>query len=77
MNALYLQPSLYAHIMNGLLLLVAIILLYKNYSSISQLEPYKRILVVLLFSAVIGIHGLSHYHLEKGYNYNPIFMYTR
>ena len=69
---IYKYPSYYAHIMNGLLILFAIILLYKNYTKISNLEPYKLIILTLGFSIGFGIHGLSHLGLEKIYNYNPI-----
>lgn len=69
---IYNLPSLYAHIINGLLLLVAVIILYKNYNQIKKLEPYKLIILTLFFSIGFGIHGLSHLGLEKGYNYNPL-----
>ncbi len=70
MNKIYFIPSFYAHIINGLLLLIAIILLCKNYSNIKNIDSYKIIILVLLFSIAIGIHGLSHSLLEKNYNYN-------
>ena len=72
MNKVYSNPSFYAHILNGLLLFVVFILLYKNYSKIIRLEPYKLISLTLFSSIAIGIHGLSHLGLEKGYGYNPI-----
>jgi len=72
MNIIYLNPSFYAHVMNGIVLLVAFILLYTNYSKITRLEPYKLICLTLLLSMSIGIHGLSHLGLEKGHGYNPI-----
>lgn len=72
MNIIYSNPSFYAHIMNGIVLLIAFILLYTNYSKITRLEPYKQICLTLLLSMSIGIHGLSHLGLEKGYGYNPI-----
>ena len=72
MNKLYLLPSFYAHIINGLLLFVALFLLYKNYSKIRNLDPYNLIILTLLFSISIGIHGLSHLGLETVYNYNPM-----
>jgi len=65
-------PSVYAHIINGLLLLLAFILLYKNYSNIRNLSPYKLIIIVLMFSIGVGIHGLSHLGLEENYGYNPM-----
>ena len=68
MNKIYFIPSIYAHIINGLLLFAALILLYKNYSKIRNLDPYSLIILTLLFSISIGIHGLSHLGLEKVYN---------
>jgi len=74
MYNIYFTPSFYAHIINGLLLLIAFILLFKNYSKIVNLEPYKKIILTLFFSISIGIHGLSHLGLETNYNYNPLIM---
>lgn len=65
-------PSFYAHVLNGLLLLFAFIMFYNNYSKIIRLEPYKRIILTLLLSITMGIHGLSHMGLEKYYGYNPM-----
>jgi hypothetical protein len=70
-------PSLYAHIINGILLLVAFICLFKNYSSIKNMEKYKVITLILLFSIAVGVHGLSHLGLEKGYGYNPLQLTNR
>ncbi len=72
MNKIYSNPSFYAHVLNGLLLFIAIIILYTNYSKIVHVEPYKLLCVTLLLSIGVGIHGLSHLGLEKGYGYNPL-----
>jgi len=72
MENLYLIPSFYAHVINGILIFIAIIVLYKNYSKISRLEPYKLIILILVFSIGIGLHGLSHQGLEKNYKFNPL-----
>ena len=72
MNKIYSKPSFYSHVTNGIFLFIAFILLYKYYSKIIHLEPYKLISLILLLSMSIGIHGLSHLGLEKGYGYNPI-----
>ena len=72
MNKIYLYPSFYAHIGNGLLLLFAFMMLYKNYSKIVNLEPYKQIFLILFFSLSIGVHGLTHLGLEQVYGYNPL-----
>lgn len=72
MNKIYLNPSFYAHILNGILLFIAFVILYSNYSKIIHVEPYKLLCLVLLLSLSVGIHGLSHLGLEKGYGYNPL-----
>lgn len=72
MNKIFLLPSVYAHIINGVLLFIAFIVFYNNYSKISNLEPYKLIILLLIFSLAVGVHGLSHLGLEKIYNYNPL-----
>lgn len=68
----FFAPSFYAHIINGLLMLFAFMLLYKNYSTISKLEPYKLIVLTLIVSICVGVHGLLHLGLETIYNYNPL-----
>ena len=69
MNNIFVAPSFYAHAVNGFLFLLAAVLLYRNYTEIRRLDPYKRITLTLLFSIVVGIHGLSHLGLEKVYGY--------
>ena len=72
MNKIFSKTSFYIHIINGVLLFIVFILLYTYYSKIIHLEPYKLISLMLLLSISIGIHGLSHLGLEKGYGYNPL-----
>lgn len=62
-------PSFYAHVLNALLMLLAGMLLVKHYRT---LRPYETIVVALLFSIVIGVHGLSHLGLETAYGFNPL-----
>jgi len=62
-------PSMYAHVLNGLLLLLALILLVKHYPAI---RPNERVAFALLFSIGIGVHGLSHLGLETVYQFNPL-----
>ena len=72
-----LLPSFYAHVINGILLLVAFILLIQNYSYIKSMDKYRVILLVLLFSIATGVHGMSHLGLEKIYGYNPLQLTNR
>ena len=67
MNDAFMNPSVYAHILNGLLLLVSVIVIYKNYGKIIKLDYYKFLILILLISLVIGVHGLSHLGLEYIY----------
>lgn len=71
-NSIFSLPSLYAHVLNGILLFVAFILFCKNYSKIIHLEPYKLIMLTLFFSVCVGIHSLSHLGLEINYGFNPL-----
>jgi hypothetical protein len=66
------NPSFYAHVINGSLLFLAFIMFFKNYAKIRNIDPYKLIEMTLLFSLATGVHGLSHMGLEQIYNYNPV-----
>jgi len=69
---LLVNPSLYAHFLHTTLLVVAVLLVLFNFSKIINLEPFKIIVLLLFFSLVIGLHGISHLGLEALYGYNPI-----
>ena len=68
----YQAPSIYAHMMNAILLFISVILIYMNYSTISRLAESEKVKLVLLFSLAIGLHGLSHLGLEYVYKFNPL-----
>jgi hypothetical protein len=72
MDPVYLTPSFYAHVANGILIFTAIIYLYYNYNTIKSVDYYKKLVLIILFSVAIGIHGLSHLGLEYVYNFNPL-----
>ena len=65
-------PSMYAHIMNGILVFAAVLIAYMNFSVLRRLDTYKLIMIFLVFSIAIGIHGMSHLGLEKVYGFNPL-----
>ncbi len=62
-------PAFYAHVMSGLLLFGAFVVLYLNFSSIGN---YQKILLLILLSIGVGVHGLSHLGLEYVYGFNPL-----
>ncbi len=64
-------PSIYAHALNGILLLIAVIILFRNWNKMMRLKPDKMIEMVLFFSLVIGVHAISHLGLETVYGLNP------
>lgn len=69
-------PSVIAHIVNGVLLLISLIFLINNFSKIKNLKSHTLLKLILLFSIAIGIHGLSHLGLEKSYGYTPLNILT-
>jgi len=72
MTSMYQSPSIYAHIVNGLLTFAALILVYRNYSAIVKFSVYERIVLLILLSLAIGVHVLSHLGLESVYGRNPM-----
>jgi hypothetical protein len=62
-------PSIWAHIFNGILFLISIVIAYVYFPKIIKLDPYRKIVLVLLFSIAIGIHSISHLGLEVFYSY--------
>jgi membrane-bound ClpP family serine protease len=72
MTNLYRIPSFYAHAINGILLFLAVLVLFFNFSKVSKIGTYKVTILLILFSIGIGVHGLSHQGLEKNYNFNPL-----
>lgn len=71
---MYQVPSVYAHILNGLLLFAGVVYLFVSRSR----DSYQILVLILLFSMVVGIHGISHMGLEYLYGYNPLsVIYTK
>jgi hypothetical protein len=65
---LFKRPSILAHTLNGAFFILAIILVFIYFSSLNKLSA---IIIALLFSIAMGIHGLSHLGLEYVYGYSP------
>jgi hypothetical protein len=62
-------PSFYAHLFNAFIIMVSLLLFITNYKKI---DSSHVIIITLLFSISIGIHGISHLGLENTYEYNPL-----
>ena len=67
-------PSMMAHVLNGLLMLAAVVIAYMNFRVLYKLDPYKKVMILLVFSVAIGIHALSHLGLESVYGLNPFII---
>lgn len=70
-------PSVLAHIVGGGVLVIAVIFLFLNSSRIFAFDTYRILIVMLLFSMAIGVHGLSHLGLEKIYGYSPLHVFFK
>ena len=65
-------PSMMAHMMNGALLFVCVLFVIAYYPKILSLDAYRQLILLLLFTLALGLHGISHLLLEKEYHYNPL-----
>jgi hypothetical protein len=51
---------------------IALYIVVTSFGSLRRLDTYRMLVLVLLFSIVIGIHGISHLGLRKTYGYNML-----
>ena len=65
---LFLYPSVMSHMINSLFLFLAVVYLYFNYSKIAKLDVFSIMMLLLIASIAMGVHGLSHFKLEKTYD---------
>lgn len=63
------RVSFVALMVSGLLNLTAFIILLNNYS---KLQISQLLMVVLLFSIAISLHGLFHAYAEIYLDFNPL-----
>ena len=77
MSNIFLVPSIYASTISGFLILVALVIVLRNVKPLQKIDTYNLIMLVLGFSLVIGVHGLSHLGLETIYGYNPMLLLSR
>ncbi len=72
----YHKPSFYTHIFTGVAILITLLLLYFYYKKIN-LSIYQKIIIFLLLTIIISIHGISHHYLEIYYHFNPLEYITK
>jgi hypothetical protein len=51
---------------------IALYIAVTSFGSLRRLDTYRMLVLVLLFSIVVGIHGISHLGLRKTYGYNML-----
>ena len=64
-------PSILAHVLNGFFLLLSFLFVIIYFSKLQGLDAYRIVVLTLLFSLVVGVHGISHLGLEREYGYSP------
>jgi len=64
-------PSLSSLFITGLLLLLIIIIIVINLREISNFPLTKKLILLLLITITIGVHGLIHLGVEVNYKFNP------
>ena len=64
-------PSIITHTLNGFFLIVSFLFVMINFSKLQNLDTYRMLVLILLFSLVLGVHGISHLGLEHEYSYSP------
>jgi hypothetical protein len=69
---IFTKPSFLSNGIQGLLMLWVLILLYHNWNRVIKWSIYEKIVILLLISMVVGLHGLIHLGLEKVYGWNPL-----
>jgi hypothetical protein len=65
------NPSVLAHMLNGLLLMLTGLLVAWNFRTLRKTNPYRLVLLVSILSVAVGIHAISHLGLESVYGLSP------
>ena len=65
------SPSVMSLAITGFLLLYVVIIVITNFKELKNLNLFRKIQLLCLFTISIGIHGLIHLGVEKEYNLNP------
>jgi hypothetical protein len=59
------QLSIYARVLSGAMVFTVMIFVFWNIARLQDIDLYKKLVLMLLISISIGIHGLSHFWLES------------
>lgn len=64
-------PSFNSLVITGIAILLAVVVFFKHRKSFINMDHYKQIKLLFMFTIAIGIHGLLHLGLESVYSFNP------
>jgi hypothetical protein len=67
-----LKPSFYATVTTGILILLLVIIGIRSFNEIKTYDTYRLLMVIGIFTILVGIHGMLHLGLEAVYDYNPL-----
>ena len=67
--SIWTKPSFYSLSITGILILLVFIKIIFNWSQFEQLSMYDYLVVLLLLTVALGIHGLIHLGLEVNYKW--------
>ncbi len=70
--SIWTKPSFYSLPITGILILLVFIKIIFNWNQFEQLALTDYLIILLLLTIGLGIHGLLHLGLEVHYNYNPL-----
>ena len=69
------KPHFYAHILSGLALFTALVLLAYNYKKLLRKEGLEIVSLMSVLAIATAAHGQSHTTLEKEYGYDPLYWF--
>jgi len=69
-------PSIYAHIAGAIILAIGIVHIVYHFAKLKSRDPYQIVVLILISSIVITLHGISHMGIEYMYGYNPSYLIT-
>jgi len=69
---IFTKPSFYSLPISGILILIVIVVIIKNSNSSNTIDLANWIVILILLSIAISVHGLLHLGLEINYKFNPL-----
>jgi hypothetical protein len=65
-------PIVFGIVMNAILVLIALVIAIVNYKKVLSLDIFQRLILILVFAGMVGLHGLLHSVMGYVYGDNLI-----